>query len=148
MKKERFYQLIILTLILINGLLVFRMFGGKERHPHPFDGPRNQIIERLHFTPAQVKKYDLLIREHQKGIRGEEAILIQTKNELYSNLDGPYNDSIILQINQIQQNIEQIHLKHFKDIEQLCTSDQKVYFKELQKEIAQLFTRRMKPKRP
>lgn len=148
MSRIRFYQVISGVLLLLNGVLLFTLFQGVRPARPRFEGPRNEIIERLHFTPEQEVKYDALIRKHQQGIREQEALLIQKKNELYADLNRKDNDSIIEDLAQIQRNIEQIHLQHFREIEQVCTPEQKVYFKALQKEIAQLFARRMKPKRP
>lgn len=148
MKQIRFYQVITGVLLLLNGVLIFTLFLGVKPARPRFEGPRNEIIERLHFTPEQVEKYDVLIRKHQQGIRAQEALLIRKKNELYSDLNRKDNDSIIDELACIQKRIEYIHLQHFREIEQLCTPEQRVYFKQLQKEIAQLFTKRMRPKRP
>lgn len=148
MNRIRFYQVVTGVLLLLNGMLLFTLFQGvRPAHPR-FEGPRNEIIKRLHFTPGQEVKYDVLIRKHQQEIRKQEALLIRKKNELYSDLNRKSNDAIIDEMTDIQRNIEHIHLQHFREIEHLCTPEQKGYFKALQKEIAQLFTRRMKPGRP
>jgi hypothetical protein len=55
-------------------------------------------------------------------------------------------DSLILEINKVQMNIENIHYNHFLDIKGLCRPEQQQAFNALTADIAKLFSPRP-PKR-
>lgn len=143
MERSKYYMIIIVVLFLSNIATLFfsfKMRGMPPRH----EGPRDLIIERLHFNKDQISEYDELINWHQKNIRGKDSLLQILKSELYTSINSPETttDSIIFNINAIQKDIEYIHLKHFKDIEALCTNEQMVYFAELKGDLAKLFGRK------
>lgn len=143
MKKSSIRNGFIVVLLLSNALFIYKWWMAPERRHH---GPRNEIIERLHLDDEQIVKYDALIRSHRKAIESAEHQLQSQKQQLYSNLEEPFSDSILNEILKLEAKIEHIHFSHFKDIEKLCKPDQKKYFKELNREIARLFSPRKGPK--
>ncbi|WP_341903292.1 hypothetical protein [Fluviicola taffensis] len=144
MKKSVVRNGFIVVLLLSNALFIYKWWMAPERRHR---GPRNEIIEKLHFDEGQVLKYDALIRGHRKAIEGAEHQLQNQKQHLYSNLEAPFSDSILNEILKVEAKIEHIHFNHFKDIEKLCRPDQKKQFKELNREIAHLFSPGNGPKR-
>nr|WP_294858820.1 hypothetical protein [uncultured Fluviicola sp.] len=144
MKKSLIRNGFIVVLLLSNALFIYKWWMAPERRHH---GPRNEIIEKLHFDEKQVLKYDVLIRSHRKAIESAEQQLQNQKQQLYSNLEAPFSDSILQEILNVEAKIEHIHFNHFKEIEALCRPDQKKYFKELNQEIAHLFSPPKGPKR-
>jgi hypothetical protein len=119
------------------------MFNNKARRgPHP--GPRDEIIQKLHFDEGQTKHYDVLIAKHRNDINQHQEKIADLKNRLYQLLKNPAGDpaadTLITQINLMQKEIEYIHLQHFRDIKKLCKADQQIYFDSLSGEIAQLFS--------
>lgn len=145
MERIKYYMIIIVVLILSNIVTLFYTIIIKDMPPK-HEGPRDLIIEQLHFSDRQINEYDHLINWHQKNIKEKDSALLILKSELYKTLNtqNSNTDSIISQINLLQKEIEYIHLKHFKDIEELCTNDQKKYFKELTGDLAKLFGRKPK----
>lgn len=143
--------MLVLVLFLVNVLLLAYIIKTPNDKRNP-DRNRNIIIEKLHLNEAQIVQYDSLIKIHRKGIRTSQDNMMNLKNELYSKLLNDNNaaekDSIILEINKIQNEIEHIHIHHFEDIKAICTNEQKPSFENLTKELAELFTppRIMKPK--
>ena len=133
-----------MVLLLSNALFIYKWWMAPHRR---HEGPRNEIIERLHFDEKQVAEYDVLIRGHRKAIVQAETELQQQKQKLYANLEKPFSDSLLREILAIQSRIEHIHFNHFKDIETLCRPDQKVYFKAFNLEIASMFSPPKGPKR-
>jgi periplasmic protein CpxP/Spy len=131
------------VLLLSNALFIYKWWMAPERRHH---GPRNEIIEKLHLDEQQVVKYYALIHKHRKAIEHAEHQLQIQKQKLYSNLEAPFSDSILNEILKVETKIEHIHFNHFKDIEKLCKPNQKKYFKELNQEIANLFSPRKGPK--
>lgn len=143
MKKSVIRNGFIIVLLLSNALFIYKWWMAPERRHH---GPRNEIIEKLHFDEKQVAAYDVLIRGHRKSIESAQRELQGQKQRLYSNLDKPFSDSLLQEILKVEAKIEHIHFNHFKDIEKLCGPDQKKYFKALNREIAHLFSPGKRPK--
>jgi protein CpxP len=142
MNKVKFLTIVVVGLVISNIALIVFMFCNKPAHPKHL-GPRNLIIEKLGFDEAQVKAYDKIIEWHQDEITKTEKEVMVLKNQLYSTLatDAQRNikDSLINEISKVQLKVEQIHYKHFEDIQQLCNADQQHAFKNMTKEIAALF---------
>ena len=101
------------VLLLSNALFIYKWWMAPERR---HQGPRNEIIEKLHFDEKQVAEYDGLIREHRKAIEGAEHELQKQKQQLYSNLEIPFSDSTLQELLKVDAKIERIHFNHFKDI--------------------------------
>ncbi|MDF3028805.1 MAG: hypothetical protein K0S23_3112 [Fluviicola sp.] len=143
MKKSLIRNGFLVVLLLSNALFIYKWWMAPERRHH---GPRNEIIEKLHFDEKQVAEYDKLIRGHRKAIESAEQQLQQQKQKLYSNLNEPLSDSLLQEILKVEAGIERIHFNHFKDIEKLCKPEQKGYFRQLNREIAHLFSPKKGPK--
>jgi len=161
MERSRLILIIAVGLLLSNLLLVGYIMAGR-RHDHhdgppphgrpSGHGPRNIIIEKLHFSEAQVEEYDQLISWHRNEIDSTDQQIVELKNRLYHGLatpDSSGKDSLIAAISMAQQHIERVHYKHFEDIGKLCTAEQKPAFEALTREIASLFAPGpRKPPRP
>lgn len=141
MSKTKLYGLICIVLLISNGFLLYYVLK-----PHAPGGPKNLVIEKLHFDDRQVAKYELLIQEHREAIREKEGQILKLKQKLYAGLGEdapPKTDKIIqFQLGMKQMEIEEIHYAHFLEIKDLCRPDQQVYFKRLSKELAHLFDRK------
>lgn len=161
MEKSKFYIFIATTLLISNLVLVGYIFNSRNnrppidgpKHPGQHRGPRDLIIKRLHFSDAQITAYDKLIQWHRGEIDNANEQMMSLKNQLYATLAasqaGNAKDSLLSAIASVQQKIEQTHYKHFEDIRDLCTADQKKDFEELTREIAFLFAPSdRKPHRP
>jgi protein CpxP len=152
MERKRFYIIIILVLILSNAFLINELVHQKSESPRPggrgtgsgIPGPRNLIIERLHFTDKQIEAYDELIVWHRTNIEECDEKIILLKTALYSDptIDSTKKDSLLKELTKIQYKVEEIHLQHFADIEKLCQAEQKKYFEELSVELAKLFSKK------
>ncbi len=149
MNKTKLLTIFSIVLLAINLMLVgFILFKTPLRKGS--EGPRDIIIEKLHFNNDQTIAYDTLISLHRIDIREQDQIIRQLKNNLYSALNSPFdtlrNDSLITLIGNAQQNIERIHYHHFQDIKKLCKPEQQKSFEALTKELSSMFNRG--PKRP
>jgi|LakMenEpi03Aug12_release.lakeMendotaPanAssembly.Ray.scaffolds.fasta_scaffold51130_8 protein CpxP len=140
MERKKYYIIIIVILLISNVSLIALHF----MRPMPKNGPRDIIIEKLHFNEDQVKKYDVLIEKHQSSIRKNEKEISTLKSKLYSSLDSNQNvlDSIVAQINTVQKHIEETHIAHFKEISLICKDDQLKDFQKLTYDLAALFGRK------
>lgn len=140
MNKIRLLWAMIILLLLSNLLLAAFIY---LRRPPRHEGPRNVIIEQLHFDKSQVAQYDQLIQAHRDSISAKERDLLRIKNELYAYLiideDTAKSEFLLGALNATQLQIERIHYRHFRDIKTLCRPDQSIYFEQLTQEIAGLF---------
>ncbi|QQV03538.1 MULTISPECIES: hypothetical protein [Chryseobacterium] len=145
MTKNRFYIFMIVGLLISNLLLV--IFILKQKPPH-HSGPRNLIIERLHFDEKQIQEYDILIQQHRIQIRQKEHELMDMKTQYYlllKNKNQKKEDSLVQQIGKISMETEKINFEHFQDIRKICHPDQLQDFDHLIDEFENLFNRPDKP---
>jgi protein CpxP len=146
MNKSRLISIIAVGLLISNIALVCFIFFGHRGPAH--EGPRDIIIERLHLDSKQTEEYDRLIFAHRRDMRQKQDEMLGLKQKLYNTLtngDTITNNSLRQEIGNIQIDIENINYNHFRDIEKLCTPDQKIYFNDLIKDIAELFAPPRKP---
>lgn len=149
MQKTTLISVVAVGLLVSNLALVAHVLRSNNRPPHPPHpshqpgGPKNLIIERLHFDEQQVAAYQQLIDQHRAAIRAGDKRILQLKTELYTSLSAPADnvptDSLAVAIANEQRHMEQVHYHHFADIKKLCRPDQLKYFNELAPELAQLF---------
>ena len=145
MSKNRFYIFIIVGLLISNLLLVTFVFMRKPPH---HSGPRDLIIERLHFDENQVRQYDELIKQHRMQIRDKEHEMMDLKTQYYSllkNNDRKNEDSLIHEIGKVSMETEKINFKHFQDIKRICHPDQIKNFDDLINDFESLFAPAPKP---
>ncbi|MBK9481916.1 MAG: hypothetical protein IPO02_08050 [Bacteroidetes bacterium] len=150
MSKLTFLKIFSITMLLLNIVLIGMMLRSeKGNFRQKNKGPRDEIIKKLHLDNEQVVAYDKLIIDHRTKIEDAQQQIKKLKNGLYEQLKNDSMidrnaDSMISEINQVQKNIEYIHLHHFQDIGRLCKPSQKEYYGGLTAEIARLFS----PHRP
>lgn len=147
MEKKTFYRIIIFILIIFNiGSLGYIYWGGKKHLPHPHHrGPRDLIIEKLDFSPEQVKKYDLFIKIHQTNVRSLQLKKVELKNQLYSllneaSIDTIRRDHLLSLIQENHDEIESIHFHHFEEIKSICIGkEQLAKYKKLSVDFSKFF---------
>lgn len=146
MKKLTFLSIVSIILVSVNITLLVYLFQNQNNsiHKPPHGkGPKNLIIEKLHLDNEQVIQYESLIEEHRASIRKTERDIHQLKSRLYKSLSNSVpeaeKEEIIEAIGMKHQELENIHLKHFNDIKQLCNEEQLIYFNELANDLSSLF---------
>ncbi|NQW42831.1 MAG: hypothetical protein HQ463_05305 [Bacteroidetes bacterium] len=144
MNKIKLLTIISLGLLISNLLLIgFIVF--KKPGPNRNEGPRDIIIEKLHLNAKQIEQYDQLIAWHRKEVGQTDENIKSIKNELYKNIKKENNlqlkDSLIKLIANNQIQLENVHVKHFEDLKNICTKEQLPAFEELTKELANFFSK-------
>ena len=137
MNKQNFYIIIIGVLILINLILVW--FFLNQNNSSKKGGPRDMIIEALHFDDEQIREYDLLITDHR-------VLMRKGKSNLYNFRKSYFltdSDSALSLLSISYSNLESINKNHINDIMEICTASQKEDFRILIKENT-LFNERKK----
>lgn len=146
MKKNNFYSVVIVILILINiGTLYFSF--KRERVL-----PREIVIKKLNFDSNQIIEYDKTIKKHQKDIRTLDDSIHIIKEKLYTlltkdNIDLVEKQKLITKLSNFQMDIENTHFNHFLEIKKICKNDQINKFNELSKELSKLFSPKRMPKK-
>ena len=137
MNKQNFYIIIIGVLILINLTLMWLFFN--QNNSSKKCGPRDMIIEALHFDDEQIREYDLLITDHR-------VLMRKGKSNLYNFRKSYFltdSDSALSLLSISYSNLESINKNHINDIMEICTASQKEDFRILIKENT-LFNERKK----
>ncbi|MBL0043946.1 MAG: hypothetical protein IPP33_05895 [Flavobacteriales bacterium] len=84
MTKERLLSFAVLLLLVLNGITVFMLLRGSDRHgPPPEDRPKQMVIDRLGFDVEQVKRYEALIDLHRVAIGEKDRALRSVRVELF-----------------------------------------------------------------
>jgi periplasmic protein CpxP/Spy len=139
MSKNRFYQIIIAALFMLNMVFVFLHINRPERATRP----KEIIIERLQFDKTQIEQYENLVQNHHKLVLENEGKINNLKNNLYQQLNKPSDsltvDSLTQKIAELEKRAELINYGHFQDIKKICTPKQLPLFENLVKELGQLF---------
>ena len=137
--------LLVLNLILVSAFWFFKGFGtqGNGGRDGQGGGPRNEIIDRLHFDAAQVTQYDSLIVTHRKMVGEKEKEIQGLRTSLFmgvsDGIDSKLKDSWIRQIGVLHADIQQIHYAHFLDIQKICKQEQHDDFALLTKDLSKMF---------
>ncbi len=143
MNKNRFYLILIISLLISNIVLLVLYLNPPLR----IKGPRNIIIDKLAFDEQQIKKYDVLITQHRELIFANETQINTLKNKLYQQLNEPTDslivDNLAKSIAELGKKGEMIHFRHFEEIRKICKPNQKESFEELVNNLTELF-----PKKP
>mgnify|MGYP003600691979 FL=1 len=138
MRNQRYLKITVIILLVSNLFLLGFLFFNR---PPEKGGPRNLIIQRLHFSPEQIKKYDALISDHRSKISQNREDVIRLRTELYNNLNNkkPADHDLIDKIAEKEKSAEIINYHHFEDIRKICYPDQQKDFDNLVFDLAKLF---------
>ena len=151
MNRTKLLTIAVIGLLLINlGTLGVMMMHKPPRPPHGEmpppngEGPKQMIIDRLHFDNAQQKQYQVLIDEHKKKTNELHDASKELHDQLFSLLktdvvDKAKADAIIQQISDNQKAIDNLNFDHFQKIKSICKPEQVKDFNELAGELAGLF---------
>jgi len=153
MNRTKLLTIAVIGLLLLNaGTLGMLLLRGPGHHPHGDmppppprgEGPKHIIMERLHFDDAQRKQYEALIDDHRKRSDELHEASRNLHKELYSLLAADTADkarasALILLIADNQKITDHLNFEHFQQIKAICRPEQLSDFKELSKELSELF---------
>lgn len=144
------FQRLVIVLLVLNLIVVsaFWILGGGHKQGNggrdgQGGGPRNEIIDRLHFDAAQVTKYDSLIVDHRKMVGEKESEIQGLRTALFvgvaEGISQGRKDTLVSQIGVLQAEIQRIHFAHFLDIQRICKPSQQSDFALLTNDLAKMF---------
>ncbi len=112
------------------GLLLYILFnknGTSERRP-----PRAYFEETLGFSPEQRQKFELLKEEHQEMMMLKNQQIRILKDKLFSRFgnDKTFDEAeqLAVKIGILVSEIDLETRKHFEEVRDLCSDDQKEKF--------------------
>lgn len=149
MKKNLLLGLLLLFLVVMNGILLFMLFGqGTDRRPP--GPPKDFIVKELGFDETQMQEFRKLSKVHFKSMRVLDEESRKLKDELFSgigdkNFTTRHADSITTLIGQLSKEKELNVFDHFKKVGEICTPEQKT---KLDKIISKALHRHRKGMRP
>jgi periplasmic protein CpxP/Spy len=139
MKKINFYKLLVAFLLLSNFLLLYFYYQSTI----PYEGPKKEIIKKLHFDNEQIKLYQAIIKTHRSKMIQNEQKITSLKTNFYKQLlmekDALKVQKLSNEIASLQQNEELFIYHHLEELHLICKPNQEVYFKDLVKEFTTLF---------
>jgi periplasmic protein CpxP/Spy len=158
MSKIKLLSVAVIGLLAINiavvGFLLLRKPPMPPKGMHQAEekkGPKQIIIDKLHFDKDQVVAYEALIVVHRESVKELKDSISDTKNNLYQSLKTETfadKDSLINLLSALQTRIETIHYEHFAQIKNLCKPEQMGDFNKLTNELAFYFTTEKKATPP
>ncbi|MEI6508618.1 MAG: hypothetical protein WCO54_09025, partial [Bacteroidota bacterium] len=97
------------------------------------DGPKQFIIEKLHFNEEQIQAFDTLRKEHFEEMQGLRKQIYESKEDLYNQIKSDRVDTTIMfasiaNIGRFEEKAERITMEHFRKVRQLCNDEQKQQF--------------------
>lgn len=135
MKTLRFYKLLVIALILLNLFTIYFLWNsGKPKHP-PF-GPRKSLVEIIDLKGDAAQKITSLEIQH---FQEKDALIEQSRKlheQLFKSFSIPTKDStdiaqLIDRIVENQRETEQMTFDYFKEVDALCTPQQKEKLQEV-----------------
>jgi len=138
MKKESFYKVLILLLLLIDlGIIAFLWL----HHPHYPGPPDKMIIERLKLDADQQSKFDVLKHEHHEQIVGIDEQSADLHRQLFDLLksepvDTASKNLLLMKIKENDSKKEVVTFEHFQKLLGILRPDQKPLFDDLIQELS------------
>lgn len=138
MKKNLPLYILLIFLIVVNAFFLYNYLGKgetvqelKERQP-----PGIFLVKTLGFDDAQKEQFRKLTHEHRREMRGITDEIRVLKDVLFSGLsnatlDNFNTDSIAALIGEKEAAKDIEVLRHFKEVQELCNTEQKEKFSEI-----------------
>ncbi len=152
MQVQRFWKIMGIGGLIINILLIaallFQSPFNRPPFPHASGGPKSYIIDYLKLTEDQILKYEIMVDNDRHFVFQSEKGLRNFRRKLYSeNLDSLQINACLDSMAYLTRGIEKQRIFHIQEIKSLCeTEEQKELFKQLAKELPELFSPRKGPK--
>lgn len=150
MRKDNFYTIIIIVLLLVNiGTLAYLWVSKKDAssvnmRPRP-ESPRDIMVKELQLDKEQERKLYALSRQHRRSMDSVQHHIRNAQKALFAlvksdDMDAAKKDSVlaIIEANESQKHL--ITIDHFHAIRVMLDDEQKVYFNEMMEDIGNRIT--------
>lgn len=151
MKKNTLLYILLVFLVVMNGFFMFKIFGDK---PPKGGNPGKFIAKELHFDEAQMKSFSKMNDTHHETMMKISREIKELKDQLFAEIsetttnETKVND-ITRRIGEKEQEKDLKTFYHFKEVQKICTDEQRTRFNILVQEGLKRHGRpgRRKPKK-
>lgn len=140
MQHTRFFKIIILLLVLLNGSMLAYIWLKNDKQPRG-KAALDYMINKLDLNQQQKEQFEQLRREHHENNTAIRELGKQLHDDFFAALAG--NDTLL--VNQLADSIALLQKqqelktwKHFKTLRNLCNPEQQKKFDEMIKETMML----------
>ena len=130
MKKNTLLYILVAFLVVMNGFFMVKIFGDKPpRNPNP----GKFIAKELRFDEAQMKDFNKTNDIHHDEMRKISREIKELKDQLFAEIsetttnEAKVND-ITLRIGEKEQEKDLKTFYHFKEVQKICTDEQRTRF--------------------
>ena len=130
MKKNTLLYILIAFLVVMNGFFMVKIFGDK---PPKRPNPGNFIAKELQFDDAQLKKFSVMNDAHHEEMMLLSREIKELKDELFAyisetTIDTAKVNNITKRIGTLEQQKDSATFYHFKEVQKICTPEQREEF--------------------
>ncbi len=145
--QKRFVAWLIIVLVVLNlsTLSIFLFTRGRGPQPPPPAGNdsnrvRDFLKRELNLTPDQVTRYQGLQAAHAQRTRTLEEEIHDCRRRMMDQLAVPQPDLALVErlageIGRRQAEVDKTTFYHFRDLQALCTADQRARLTEIFREV-------------
>jgi hypothetical protein len=120
MDKTKLLQIMVVLLLALNLFILAMQFGPRLM------GPKNGIQKHFGFDAEQVVAFEKSRDEIQEKLNMLNPQLRDASQAYYNERNEQLaNGSLLMEVTQLNEQIYKAHHKHFEDIENICTDEQK-----------------------
>lgn len=153
MKKEQFYSVVIILLLLLNMGTLGYLWVNRQQPQAQFPGnagpghpePDRIIIDRLQLDATQQEQFAELKHIHRKSTDSLQQLISHTQHELFrlvrqDEMDIVLRDSLLAQIEHYETAKHIVTIQHFYDLRKILNEQQKESFNGFMEEIGSRIT--------
>jgi len=142
MKREHFYTLVIIVLLLLNiGTLAFLWVSKSDnRRPVPQGRPGGVLIEELQMNEQQQREFSHFRNVHRRATDSVQRQIKEAQRALFGlvkkdDMDIEVRDSLLGRIERYESAKHLITIQHFHDIRSILDEEQKMLFNDFIEDI-------------
>ncbi|MGH1384220.1 Spy/CpxP family protein refolding chaperone [Kordia sp.] len=130
MKKNTLLYILLVFLVVMNGFFMFKIFGDK---PPKGGNPGKFIAKELQFDEAQMKSFREMNDAHHEAMMKVSREIKGLKDQLFAEIsetttnEAKVND-ITRRIGEKEQEKDLKTFYHFKEVQKICTDEQRTRF--------------------
>lgn len=151
MKRENFYTIVIILLLLLNFATIGYLFLNKNDNTRVLspDQKRNKpeqiIIAKLNLNDEQVKQFRIYKQKHGNATHNVERKMKSLQRELFSlvkadSMDIDKRDSLLSEIEQCESDKHLLIIEHFQDLRSMMRPDQIELYNDFIEEMGRTIT--------
>ncbi|WP_298518348.1 periplasmic heavy metal sensor [uncultured Kordia sp.] len=146
MKKNTLLYILVAFLVVMNGFFMFKIFGDK---PPKGPNPGKFIAKELQFDATQMAQFSEMNDAHHEEMMGISREIKELKDQLFAEISSTTVneakiDDITRRIGDREREKDLKTFYHFKEVQKICTDEQRTRFNTIVQESLKRHGRRGK----